>query len=79
MALVEVKAGYYSGRRPDERPLWFELGGERIEVERLVSETLEEGPGRNRIRRFRVRAAGGREFTLVYDGESTYLVQEELG
>jgi len=78
MALVEVKAGYYSGRRPDERPVWFEHMGERIELELLVSESLEEGPDRGRMRRFRVRAVGGREFTLVRDGDTTYLVQEEL-
>ncbi len=73
---VEIR--FYSGARADETPREFTWRGEAFPVERLLEETLIEGPDGVRERMFKVMVAGGRVFTLVFRQGHGYVLQEEV-
>lgn len=73
-----VEISFYSGARANETPRRFTWRGETFPVERLMEESLVEGPDGVRERVFRVEVAGGRVFTLVYRQGRGYVLQEEV-
>ncbi len=62
MSVTRTEVECYAGYRYPERPRFFPWKGVRVEVEEIEqSWRTPDGPA------FRVRAAGGRRFTLAYD------------
>lgn len=63
-----VRVEFYSGSKADQTPRAVWVGGERVEVARVVEERLEEThPERLRRRRLVVETAGGQRLVLTYD------------
>jgi len=65
----------YSGHAYAERPVAFDWGGRRYQVERVLKQWRSpRGPG------FRVLTAGGALFELTYDEiQDQWSLQEDLG
>lgn len=75
-----VKVEFYSGSKPEETPRAFWVGGERVEVARVVEEHLEEThPERLRRRRLEVETAKGQRWVLTYDEATRIWWLEEAG
>lgn len=66
-----VRVEFYSGGRAEETPRAVWVGGERVEVARLLEERREEThPGRLRWRHIVVETASGQRWLLTCDVET---------
>lgn len=63
-----VRVEFYSGSKAEEAPRAVWVGGERVEVARLLEERLEEAhPERIRRRHLVVETSSGERWTLIHD------------
>jgi len=67
----EIVVHSYSGYRAEERPISFQLAGEKIVVVDILGRWIERGAGVGEGRRscFKVRGDDGMIYSLCYDLE----------
>ena len=77
--LIPIRVHSYSGYKAEERPISFVLEGKQCQVERILDSWKQEGinPGKGRRVYFKIKAEGGRAFTIFYDekNEGWFLLQ----
>ena len=68
-SLIPINVRSYYGYRAEERPISFVFEENEWQVERILASWRQESinPGKGRRVYFKIKAEGGRAFTIFYD------------